>query len=60
MLNWAKVADAGLSLLISPIIGFTFAMMLMFLLRAQVKNKAIFKEPPAKNHLHYGYGRLLY
>lgn len=47
-LNWGKVLDVGLSLLISPLFGFGFALLLMFILRKTVKNKVIFKEPPAK------------
>ena len=47
-LNWSKVFDVGLSLLISPIFGFGFALFLMWILRKVVKNKVIFKEPPAK------------
>jgi inorganic phosphate transporter, PiT family len=47
-LNWTKVTDAGLSLIISPLIGFFLAMIFMFILRITVINKAIFKEPPAK------------
>jgi len=47
-LNWQKVIDVGLSLLISPVFGFGFALLLMFMLRKFVKNKLIFKEPPAK------------
>ncbi|MBN1145096.1 MAG: inorganic phosphate transporter [Bacteroidales bacterium] len=47
-LNWGKVKDVGLSLLISPLIGFFMAMFLMFLLKRVIKNKVIFKEPPAK------------
>lgn len=48
LLNWSKVKDVGLSLLISPLVGFFLAMLIMFLLRAVIKNKVIFKEPPAK------------
>ncbi len=48
MLNWNKVKDTGLSLLISPLIGFSVAMILMFILKKVIKNKTIFKEPPAK------------
>jgi phosphate/sulfate permease len=48
LLNWGKVKDAGLSLLISPVIGFALAIILMSILRATVKNKTLFKEPPAK------------
>jgi phosphate/sulfate permease len=47
-LNWGKVYDIGLSLLISPFFGFFMAMLLMFILRKTIKNKTIFKEPPAK------------
>lgn len=47
-LNWKKVIDVGLSLLISPVFGFAFALFLMYILRKTVKNKIIFKEPPAK------------
>jgi phosphate/sulfate permease len=49
MLNWKKVADAGLSLLISPVIGFYVAFLLMMLLRYILKKKhPVFQEPPAK------------
>ncbi|MCX6268406.1 MAG: inorganic phosphate transporter [Bacteroidetes bacterium] len=47
-LNWGKVMDVGLSLLISPLFGFGFALLLMYILKKTVKNKLIFKEPPAK------------
>jgi len=47
-LNWKKVIDVGMSLLISPVFGFGLAYLLMVILRKIVKNKAIFKEPPAK------------
>ncbi len=44
-LNWKKVADAGLSLLISPIIGFGLSMLLMFFFKKIVKKKKFFDEP---------------
>lgn len=47
-LNWSKVIDVGLSLLISPIFGFGLALLLMAFLRKIIKNKQVFKEPPAK------------
>ena len=47
-LNWQKVSDVGLSLLISPLFGFGLAMGLMYLLKFLIKNKTIFKEPDAK------------
>jgi phosphate/sulfate permease len=48
LLNWGKVKDAGLSLLISPVIGFTLAILLMFVLRKTIRNKTLFKESPTK------------
>lgn len=48
VLNWKKISDTGLSLLISPLIGFFVAMSVMGILRLVIRNKAIFKEPPAK------------
>lgn len=47
-LNWQKIYDIGLSLLISPFIGFFSALLLMYLLKRSVKNKILYKEPPAK------------
>jgi phosphate/sulfate permease len=48
-LNWSKITDAGLSLLISPVIGFYVAFLLMMLLKAILKKKhPIFQEPPSK------------
>lgn len=44
-LNWKKVADAGLSLLISPIIGFGLSMLLMYFFKKVVKKKKFFDEP---------------
>ena len=48
-LNWAKVKDVGLSLMISPIIGFALALGLMVLLKQLVKDKSMFKEPDSEN-----------
>jgi PiT family inorganic phosphate transporter len=47
-LNWTKVTEVGLSLLISPLFGFGLAFSLMFILRKLIKNKEIFKEPQGK------------
>ncbi len=47
-LNWTKVTEVGLSLLISPVFGFGMALLLMLLLRKLIKNKDIFKEPQGK------------
>ena len=43
--NWAKAKDIGLSLLLSPLLGFSLAILLMYILRQIVKNRLIFKEP---------------
>lgn len=48
MLNWGKVKDVGITLLISPLFGFFAAMLLMYVLKLVISNKIIFKEPPAK------------
>ncbi len=45
-LNWTKVGDVGLSLLISPFIGFFFALLIMYLLKIVMGNSQIFKKPP--------------
>jgi PiT family inorganic phosphate transporter len=47
-LNWTKVTEVGLSLLISPVIGFALALLLMLLLRKLIKNKDIFRETQGK------------
>lgn len=47
-LNWTKVMEVGLSLLISPVFGFGMALLLMLLLRKLIKNHDIFKEPQGK------------
>ncbi len=43
--NWSKAGDIGLSLLISPLIGFSLSIFLMYILRMFVRNKAIFRAP---------------
>jgi low-affinity inorganic phosphate transporter len=48
LLNWKKVKDVGLSLLISPFFGFFMAMGLMYILEKVVRKKALFREPPSK------------
>jgi len=47
-LNWQKIEDVGLSLLISPLIGFGLAMFLMLFLKKIVRNKKALKKPPKK------------
>ena len=43
--NWQKAQEIGMSLLISPLFGFSLAILLMFMLRAMIKSKTIFKSP---------------
>ncbi len=43
--NWSKAEDIGLSLLVSPIIGFALSIVVMFLFKRFIKNDIIYKEP---------------
>lgn len=44
--NWSKASDIGLSLLVSPLFGFSVTILMMYILRRLVKGqKQIFKEP---------------
>ncbi|MBL7902257.1 MAG: inorganic phosphate transporter [Bacteroidia bacterium] len=43
--NWDKAKDTGLALLLSPLIGFSVAIIVMFLFKRIVKNETIYKEP---------------
>lgn len=50
-LNWAKVKDAGLSLMLSPLIGFGLTMALVLLMKKVAKKfkyKKLFDEPSKK------------
>ncbi len=46
--NWTKAGEIGLSLLVSPLFGFSLAILLMYILKNTVKSKRIFKEPTEK------------
>lgn len=46
--NWGKAGEIGLSLLVSPLFGFSLAILLMYVLKNTVKSKRIFKEPSEK------------
>jgi PiT family inorganic phosphate transporter len=46
--NWHKAQEIGMSLLISPLFGFTLAVLLMYMMRVFIKSKVIFKEPDTK------------
>ncbi len=43
--NWDKAKDTGLALLISPLAGFTAAILMMFIFKRLIKNEIIYKEP---------------
>lgn len=43
--NWDKAKDTGLALLLSPLLGFSVAIIVMFLFKRVVKNEVIYKEP---------------
>lgn len=45
VVNWSKAQEIGLSLLISPLFGFAFAIAVMYLFKRLVKNEEIYKEP---------------
>ncbi|MCX6186233.1 MAG: inorganic phosphate transporter [Bacteroidetes bacterium] len=47
--NWSKAGEIGMSLLISPIFGFSLAILFMYILRQVIKKKTIFKEPEGNN-----------
>jgi PiT family inorganic phosphate transporter len=43
--NWDKAIEIGQALLLSPLFGFALAIILMYILKKSIANKAIFKEP---------------
>ena len=43
--DWAQATKVGYSLLLSPLVGFGFAALLLLLLRALVKNRELYEEP---------------
>ena len=47
-INWAKAKDVGMALLLSPLIGFVFAGLLLLLAKALIKNKSLFEAPKDK------------
>ncbi len=46
--DWAQATKVGYSLLLSPLVGFVFAALLLTVLRALVKNKALYQAPEGK------------
>lgn len=43
--NWDKAKDTGMALLISPLAGFSVAIIVMFIFKRLVKNDIVYKEP---------------
>jgi inorganic phosphate transporter, PiT family len=43
--NWSKVSEVGMSLLISPVVGFVCAALLLLLAKLLIKNPALYKAP---------------
>jgi PiT family inorganic phosphate transporter len=46
--DWAQATKVGYSLLLSPLVGFACAALLLLLLRALVKNRELYEEPRGK------------
>jgi inorganic phosphate transporter, PiT family len=45
VVNWDKAKDTGLALLVSPLAGFSVAIIVMFIFKRLVKNDIVYKEP---------------
>lgn len=43
--NWGKAQEIGISLLLSPLFGFSLAICVMFMFKRLIKNELIYKEP---------------
>lgn len=43
--NWDKAKDTGLALLLSPLLGFAVAIIVMYIFKRLVKNETVYKEP---------------
>ncbi|RUO97888.1 inorganic phosphate transporter [Hyphomicrobium sp.] len=43
--DWGKAQEIGMSLLISPLVGFFFAALLLVILKFIIRNPALYKEP---------------
>src|SRR5271169_5645543 len=44
-INWAKASEVGMSLLVSPIVGFTCAALLLLLCKALIKRPELYQAP---------------
>jgi PiT family inorganic phosphate transporter len=43
--NWAKAQEVGIALLLSPLVGFAVAALLMIVLKIAIKNPSLFRAP---------------
>jgi inorganic phosphate transporter, PiT family len=43
--NWDKAKETGVALLLSPLLGFSLAIIVMFIFKRLIKNDIIYKEP---------------
>jgi PiT family inorganic phosphate transporter len=43
--DWAQAANIGKSLLLSPVVGFLFALLLLLLMKALIKDKRLYEAP---------------
>jgi PiT family inorganic phosphate transporter len=57
--NWAKAKEVGLALLVSPIVGFCCAALLLLAAKALVKNRALFEAPQGRTPPPLGIRALL-
>lgn len=48
--NWDKAKETGLALLLSPLLGFSIAIVIMFVFKRLVKNEVVYKEPIPGKH----------
>ncbi|MBS0270426.1 MAG: inorganic phosphate transporter [Proteobacteria bacterium] len=46
--DWGKAQEIGTSLLVSPLVGFFFAALLLLILKFVLRNPALYKEPEGK------------
>ncbi len=47
--NWGKAQEVGISLIVSPLVGFTAAALLLLLAKKLIKNPALYREPDGEN-----------
>jgi PiT family inorganic phosphate transporter len=46
--NWAKVSDTAMALIVSPIVGFICSALLLLIAKALIRNPALYKSPEGK------------